>query len=186
MIAVDTNLLVYSHRSDSPHHRPARELLEGLRGARAPWAIPWPCIHEFVSIVTHPKVFKHPTPLTVAFDSVDAWFAGGNLNLIGESARLPRQAARPGDSGEGARAADSRRTHRRSLPAPRCARAVVGGPGFRSVPGTEGAQPAGVVRRLASQLSSALIFSGVAAGDGSRAPGRFPRGSPPTRARDAG
>lgn len=85
MIAVDTNLLVYSHRSDSPLHRPAKVLLEGLRGARAPWAIPWPCIHEFVSIVTHPKVFKHPTPLAAVFDSVDAWLAGGNLNLIGES-----------------------------------------------------------------------------------------------------
>jgi toxin-antitoxin system PIN domain toxin len=85
MIAVDTNLLVYSHRSDSPLHDPARNLLAGLRGARAPWAIPWPCIHEFVGIVTHAKIFRHPTPLDIAFDAVNAWLAAGNLLLIGES-----------------------------------------------------------------------------------------------------
>ncbi|MHB8524196.1 MAG: type II toxin-antitoxin system VapC family toxin [Limisphaerales bacterium] len=85
MIALDTNLLVYSHRSDSPFHRPAKELIEMLRNKPAPWAIPWPCVHEFLSIVTHPKVFKMPTPLAGAFASVDAWLAGGNLYLIGES-----------------------------------------------------------------------------------------------------
>ena len=84
MIAVDTNLLVYSHRSDSPFHRPAKELIETLRRQPAPWAIPWPCIHEFVGIVTHPRLFKTPTPLEASFASVDAWLAGGNLHLIGE------------------------------------------------------------------------------------------------------
>ena len=76
MIAVDTNLLVYSHRSDSPFHLAAKELIESLRTQPAPWAIPWPCIHEFVSIVTHPKVFKAPTPLATSFACVDAWLAG--------------------------------------------------------------------------------------------------------------
>jgi uncharacterized protein len=85
MIAVDTNLLVYSHRSDSPFHQGAKELIEALRGSPAPWAIPWPCVHEFVAIVTHPKVFKTPTPLAAAFAAVDAWAAGGNLHLIAES-----------------------------------------------------------------------------------------------------
>jgi toxin-antitoxin system PIN domain toxin len=85
MIAVDTNLLVYSHRSDSPFHQPAKELVETLRISPGPWAIPWPCVHEFVSIVTHPRVFKVPTPLAVAFACVEAWLAGGNLLLIAES-----------------------------------------------------------------------------------------------------
>jgi hypothetical protein len=85
MIAVDTNLLVYSHRSDSPFHRAARESVEQLRGSPAPWVIPWPCVHEFVAIVTHPGVFKTPTPLAVSFACVDAWLASGNLLFIGES-----------------------------------------------------------------------------------------------------
>lgn len=85
MIAVDTNLLVYSHRSDSPFHQPAKDLIEELRRQQAPWAIPWPCVHEFVAIVTHPAIFKTPTPLAAAFASVDAWLAAGNVHLLAES-----------------------------------------------------------------------------------------------------
>lgn len=84
VIAVDTNLLVYSHRSDSPFHPLAKQLIETLRNGRAPWAIPWPCVHEFLGIVTHPRIFKHPTPLSSAFAAVDAWLAGENLHLLGE------------------------------------------------------------------------------------------------------
>ena len=85
MIAVDTNLLVYSHRSDSPFHQAASELIETLRRSPALWAVPWPCVHEFVGIVTHPKVFRTPTPLAIAFASVNAWVASGNLHLLAES-----------------------------------------------------------------------------------------------------
>jgi uncharacterized protein len=41
--------------------------------------------HEFVAIVTHPRIFKSPTPLAASFACVDAWLAGGNLHLIAES-----------------------------------------------------------------------------------------------------
>ena len=55
MIAVDTNILVYAHRADAARHRIARErLTELLEGSRA-CAIPWPCVHEFLAVVTHPR-----------------------------------------------------------------------------------------------------------------------------------
>jgi uncharacterized protein len=85
MIAVDTNLLVYSHRPESPFHQTAKELIKTLRDGSGPWAIPWPCVHEFLGIVTHPKVFETPASLAEAFAAVDAWLAGGNLQLLGES-----------------------------------------------------------------------------------------------------
>jgi toxin-antitoxin system PIN domain toxin len=85
MIAVDTNLLVYSHRPESLFHRAAKELIEQLRGGAGPWAIPWPCVHEFLCIVTHAGIFKTPASLAKAFASVDAWRAGGNVHLLGES-----------------------------------------------------------------------------------------------------
>ncbi len=85
MIALDTNLLIYSHREDSNYHRPAKELIESLRQGSAPWAIPWPCVHEFLSIVTHSSIYRPPTPLKTAFSAFDAWSAGGNLHLISES-----------------------------------------------------------------------------------------------------
>jgi len=85
MIAVDTNILVYSHREESPFHAAAKQIIEQLREGPADWAIPCPCIHEFLAIVTNPKIFKIPTPLDIAFVAIDAWQAGDNLHLLAES-----------------------------------------------------------------------------------------------------
>ena len=77
MIAIDTNLLVYAHRKDSPWHTAARGAIAGLAEGRAAWAIPWPCVHEFLAIVTHPRIYRAPTPLTRAIDQVSAWLKSG-------------------------------------------------------------------------------------------------------------
>ena len=85
MTAVDTNILIYSHREESPWHPQAKAQIETLRDNAAPWAIPWPCIHEFIAIVTNPRIFGAPTPLGTAFEAVRAWQAAGNLHVIAES-----------------------------------------------------------------------------------------------------
>ncbi len=72
MIAVDTNLLVYAHRTDAAFHQPARAALEALALGRAAWAIPWPCVHEFISVVTHPRIFRTPTPVELALSQMQA------------------------------------------------------------------------------------------------------------------
>jgi uncharacterized protein len=66
VIAVDTNILVYAHREDSSFHAAAIEAVTGLAEGRASWAIPWPCIHEFLAIVTHPRLYSPPTPIAKA------------------------------------------------------------------------------------------------------------------------
>ena len=86
MIAVDTNLLVYAHREDSEFHEVAKERIDTLRHGSAIWAVPWPCVHEFIAIVTHPRIFHPPTALETAFAAVDAWGAAGNLEFLAESA----------------------------------------------------------------------------------------------------
>lgn len=85
MIALDTNLLVYAHRADSEWHDVANARIAELAEGRATWAIPWPCIHEFLAIVTHPKIFAPPTPLTSAIDQVQAWLESPTLVLLAES-----------------------------------------------------------------------------------------------------
>jgi toxin-antitoxin system PIN domain toxin len=85
MIALDTNLLVYSHREDSPWHDAAYKLIEELAESRAPWVIPWSCIHEFLAIVTHPKIFNPPTPLEAGIDQVEAWLQSPSLLLLSEA-----------------------------------------------------------------------------------------------------
>jgi len=84
MIAVDTNLLVYAHRSDSPWHEAAYAWLVTTAEGPVPWAIPWPCLHEFLAIVTHPRIFRPPTPRDRAVDQVDAWLEAPGLVLLGE------------------------------------------------------------------------------------------------------
>jgi hypothetical protein len=85
MIAVDTNLLVYAHREDSPFHDAAGRCLTELAEGRAPWAIPWPCVHEFVAIVTHPRIYAPPSPLSRALDQVDAWLESPSVVLLAET-----------------------------------------------------------------------------------------------------
>ena len=85
MIALDANLLVYAHREDSPWHEAALARITALAEGRAPWAIPWPCLHEFLAIVTHPRIYAPPTPLEVALDKVEAWLEAPNLVLLVES-----------------------------------------------------------------------------------------------------
>jgi hypothetical protein len=85
MIAVDSNLLVYAHREDSPWHETAYARIAELAEGRAPWAIPWPCIHEFLAIVTHPRIYSPPTPLKNAIDQVEAWLESPTLVMLSES-----------------------------------------------------------------------------------------------------
>lgn len=85
MIAVDTNILVYAHREDSPFHSVAERRIAELAEGAAPWAIPWPCVHEFLAIVTNPRIFRPPTPLEAACDQVEAWMESPNVSMLGES-----------------------------------------------------------------------------------------------------
>ena len=86
MIALDTNILVYAHREDSPFHEAAFRCVAELAEGAAVWAIPWPCLHEFLAVVTHPRIYAPPTPLAQALDQVDAWLESPTLKLLTETA----------------------------------------------------------------------------------------------------
>jgi toxin-antitoxin system PIN domain toxin len=86
VIAVDTNILVYGHRVESPFHDAAKTCLLQLRGSRSPWALPWSVIHEFIGVVTNPRIYKVATPITVALAAVEALTANDNVYFLGESA----------------------------------------------------------------------------------------------------
>jgi hypothetical protein len=83
MIAIDTNVLVHAHRGDSPFHEKAVAAI--TRAAEARWAIPWPCIHEFVAVVTHPKIFDPPSTMKDAIRAVDGWREADGLSILAET-----------------------------------------------------------------------------------------------------
>ena len=86
MIAIDTNILVYAHRRDSPWFELARKALRSLAEGTAAWAIAWPCLHEFLAISTHPNIYKPPTELTRALEQVAALLASPSLVALNEAA----------------------------------------------------------------------------------------------------
>jgi uncharacterized protein len=85
MTAVDTQILIYSHRREMPENPPARQFLAELVASGQPWAIPWPCVHEFIAVTT--RAFRPPSTLEQAIGSVEEWLASPTLVFIGETER---------------------------------------------------------------------------------------------------
>lgn len=84
MIAVDTNILVHAHRRDSRWHVPATRTIESLASGREVWAVPWPCIHEFYAIATHPRIYAPPSTPAQALAQLRAWRESPTLSLLAE------------------------------------------------------------------------------------------------------
>jgi hypothetical protein len=84
VIAVDTNILVYAERADSGWHEAAGRVLQELAESSSPWAIPWPCIHEFLAVVTNHRIWKTPTPLPHALKQVAYWMESPDLVVLAE------------------------------------------------------------------------------------------------------
>jgi toxin-antitoxin system PIN domain toxin len=82
MIAVDTNILVYAHRTEFPQHEAARRGLMELAEGVDLWGIPVFCIGEFLRVVTHPAILKPPTPLKSALEAMTALFESTSLRVL--------------------------------------------------------------------------------------------------------
>lgn len=72
MRCVDTNVLVYAHRPESPDHERYRDWLDGCRGGDEALGLSALVLSGFLRVVTHPRVFRDPTPLDVALAFVEA------------------------------------------------------------------------------------------------------------------
>jgi uncharacterized protein len=89
MRAVDTNILVYARRQEPREHGVARKLLDELCQSEEPWALPWPCVYEFLRVVTHPRLFRPPTPIEGALEAVEALLSSPSLAVLSEGERHP-------------------------------------------------------------------------------------------------
>ena len=85
MIAVDANILIYSHRRDSPFHDRARAAMLRLAEDSQPWGIPWPCLHEFYCVATHPRIYRTASTPDEAVTQVELWLGSPAVTLLGES-----------------------------------------------------------------------------------------------------
>jgi uncharacterized protein len=87
MIAVDTNVLVYAHRAESVFHTMAFTAIEQLAEGDQPWGIPVSCLHEFLAVVTNPKIFNPPSSYAQALEQVDAWLASPTVRVLHSGAQ---------------------------------------------------------------------------------------------------
>jgi toxin-antitoxin system PIN domain toxin len=86
MIAVDTNVLVYAHRREVAEHAAARRTLVELSAGSEPWAIPWPCVYEFFSVVTNRRIWRSAaSSAEQAWAEVEGWLGSPSLKLLSET-----------------------------------------------------------------------------------------------------
>ena len=52
---------------------------------RMPGPLPWPVLHEFLAIVTHPKIYRPPSSMEAAFGFLESLMESPGLRLLAES-----------------------------------------------------------------------------------------------------
>ncbi len=86
MIALDTNFLVYAHRKEAREHQAAQAVMRALTSGDDPWAIPWPCLYEFFSVVTNHRIWRgQATTSNQAWCQLEAWTSSPSHRAIGET-----------------------------------------------------------------------------------------------------
>lgn len=83
MIAVDTNILVYAYVSSMPLHVAARAAMDRLTARAQAWAIPWPCVHEFIAVVTNRKWHADAPSTQQVIAHIDTWQDAPGMRFIG-------------------------------------------------------------------------------------------------------
>jgi toxin-antitoxin system PIN domain toxin len=85
MIAIDTNLLVFAHRGNAPDHQAALAVLQPIIEGSSAWALPWPCVHEFISVTTNLGIYKPASTLSEALGFLTSLFGSPQIHLLAES-----------------------------------------------------------------------------------------------------
>ncbi|MBI2752558.1 MAG: type II toxin-antitoxin system VapC family toxin [Betaproteobacteria bacterium] len=62
MLLFDVNVLVYAHRADAADHTRYREWLERMLSTEPAFGMAELVLSGFIRVVTHPKVFRDPSP----------------------------------------------------------------------------------------------------------------------------
>ena len=82
MIAVDTNILLYADREESPLHEAALRAIQRLAEGHEAWAVPIFCVGEFLRVVSHDRIFDPPTPILDAVTAIESLLASPSSRLL--------------------------------------------------------------------------------------------------------
>lgn len=82
MFMPDVNVLVGAYRTDAPHHAELKAWIEAAVRAVEPLAVTDAVLGGYVRVVTHPRVFREPTPLKLALEHVSALRAAEGVLIV--------------------------------------------------------------------------------------------------------
>lgn len=82
MILLDANILVHIHRQDADRHAEIKDWIEGSLQQLAGVAVSDLVLSGSLRIITHPKVFKVPTPLAKALEFVEDFRSREKVRLL--------------------------------------------------------------------------------------------------------
>lgn len=66
MVLCDVNVLIYASREESPGHARFRDWLEAALAGDRPFGVSDLVLAGFLRVVTHPGIFRPPTPRSIA------------------------------------------------------------------------------------------------------------------------
>ena len=82
--AVDSNIVIYAFNRDSEFHEKAKSFIESKASMSETWAIPWPTVHAFLRITTHPSILTKPLSCDHAWDAIHQIIDLPHVRLISE------------------------------------------------------------------------------------------------------
>lgn len=87
MVALDASVLAYAVNRHAPEHPRAARVVEDLANGDAPWALPWPAVHDFLGLVTHPHAVVRPLGPADAWAFVERLLASSSVRALGPTER---------------------------------------------------------------------------------------------------
>ncbi|MGB0408845.1 MAG: type II toxin-antitoxin system VapC family toxin [Opitutales bacterium] len=87
MNLLDVNILVEAHRRDGPHHEAILDWLTGAMKQSGGVVVTDLVLSGFLRVVTHPRVFKEPTPLDRALEFVSDFRSRRSVRVAVPGAR---------------------------------------------------------------------------------------------------
>ena len=82
MIITDVNVLVYAYRAEATQHQRYRRWLETVANGDETFALASVVLSGFVRVVTHPRIFRPPSPIDHAVGFAEDLLGQGSCLLI--------------------------------------------------------------------------------------------------------
>jgi toxin-antitoxin system PIN domain toxin len=87
VILIDANVLVYAHMQSFEQHDAAQRWVEDRFNSSISIGLPWPALLAFVRVVTNPRLFQRPSPMSEAWGQVTDWLTQDNAWIPAPSER---------------------------------------------------------------------------------------------------